>query len=61
VLDLGFTIEGILALECSEQDGPMSADVRDAEEFAVRVSALYKPKNGFFDSFEQQGGVKIFI
>ena len=36
-------------------------DIVDLEDFAVRVTSLYKPKNGFFDQFEELGGVQKYI
>lgn len=38
-----------------------ACDITDTEEFAIRISSMYKPKNGFYDQFEKEGGVKTFI
>jgi len=44
-----------------EEHTALAVDISDAEEFSARVSSMYKPKNGFFDQFENLGGVKKFI
>jgi hypothetical protein len=39
----------------------LAVDFSSEDEFAAAISSLYKPKNGFFDQFEEQGGVSKFI
>jgi hypothetical protein len=44
-----------------EETTALACDIADVEEFAVKVASMYKPKNGFYDQFEKEGGVKTFI
>jgi hypothetical protein len=62
ILDLGFCISSLeSALEDEDAPPTMAVDFSDEEEFAAAISSLYKPNNGFFDQFEEQGGVSKFI
>jgi len=57
ILDLEFSVEQLLLAK--EEDKFGKSD--DGQDLATRVSAQYAPRNGFFDAFESQGGVKQFI
>jgi hypothetical protein len=48
ILDLGFSMERINSAQ-EEEATAFACDIIDTEEFALKVSSMYKPKNGFYD------------